>query len=50
MGDAVVDAIDRVVVLLLEVVEDLGVARDQVDVDRLDESAGDEAQAGIARR
>ncbi len=47
---AVVHAVDRVVVLVLEVREDLGVARDQVHVDRLDEAAGDEAQAGVARR
>jgi hypothetical protein len=46
---AVMDAVHRVVVLVLEVGEDLRVARDQVDIDRLDESTGDQPERRIAR-
>ena len=49
VGDAVVDAVERVVRLVLEIGEDLCVARNEVHVDRLDVAAGDEATRCVAR-
>ena len=50
MRDAVRLAVDGVVRLQLEVLEHVGVVRDQVDVDRCDLAAGDEAERRVAGR
>ena len=50
MRDPVRDAVDRVVWLVLERLEDVGVVLEQVQIDRLDEAAAHEAQARVTRR
>ena len=48
--DAVGHAVDRVVGLVLERLEDVRIALEQAQVDRLDEPAADEPQARVTRR
>ena len=48
MGDAIGDAVDRVVRLVLEALEDVLVVRDQVEVDRCDGLRRDQPQRRVA--
>ena len=50
VGHAVADAVDRVVGLVLQAVEHVLVVRDQVEVDRGDVAAGDQAERRVTRR